>query len=228
MCQDTGLAVNLIAVETPIAVAEVDLPESCVDVQDVIYRHRTLMPNTSFDIARDDARMDSSYGSPEEWFQSNLEAGTLRLVPSPTAAGLSTGVGGAAGFYGTLSAVSGTELAVTPSAPFYGIISETADGDTYLEVDGIGLGTIAGFATSRMNALLVTTVRPTSDAYTLDSIIEHIPPSFAMYLKWFVLRNIWSTDGESKDIARAKYAAARTEELRKLIDAVNREDIGEA
>jgi hypothetical protein len=228
MCQDTAMAVNLLAIETPVALADITLPTSVTDVTDVLYRHRTLIPNSAFDISQQDARIDSSYDSPEEWYRSNLEVGDLRLVPAPSLTGVSTDTGPIYGFYGTISAVSGTELTVASDAPFYGVIGAISDGDTYGEVDGQMLGTLAGFATSRLNALVVANVRPISDTLALSDILTHIPDSFAIYLKWYVLRNIWSTDGESKDIARAKYAMARIEELRRIIDAVNREDLGRA
>jgi hypothetical protein len=226
MCQDTGLAVNLLAIETPVAIADISLPSSVADVTDVMYRQRALIPNSAFDIGQQDAQIDSTYDSPEEWYRSNLEVGDLRMVPAPRLTGVSTDVGPLSGFYGTLAAVSGTELSVTPTEPFYGVIGSIDDGDTYVEVDGQALGTIGRLATSRLNAMVVANVRPISDVLTPKSILEHIPDTFASYLKWYVLRNIWSTDGESKDIARARYAMARIDELRKIIDAVNREDLG--
>lgn len=225
MCQDTKLAVALLCIDVPVGVPDVELPESCIDVYDVVYRHRTILPNTSFDIAQDDPLIDSGYGQPQEWYRSNLDSGTMRLVPAPRAIGVKTTPDPYEGLYGTIGAMTGTELTLSVDYPLYGVIGGVVDGDTFIEVDGQMLGTIAEFTTSRTNGILVSAVRPISDGLTLDDIIAHIPDTFAIYLKWYVLRNIWSTDGESKDIARAKYAMARIEEIRNLIDAVNREDL---
>lgn len=72
--------------------------------------------------------------------------------------------------------------------------------------------------------LAYCTVQPTTNGYAAGDTVLLVPDSMAVYLKYFVLEKIFTTEGETRDRSRAQYCKARIDEVVNLGRAIMRED----
>jgi hypothetical protein len=75
------------------------------------------------------------------------------------------------------------------------------------------------------SVLAYCTVQPATSGLLAGDTIPLVPDSMAAYLKYFVLRKIFSSDGEAKDRSRAEYCRARIDEIVNLGQAIMSEDV---
>jgi hypothetical protein len=225
LCQETGFANKFLCQPLFFRQTDYDLPSVAMDVHEVMVNCRHIQETSSFYLDRGDPLSDLDEGNPEQWHRDKIGVGKVKISPPPRSSGAQIGTDPVVGLFGTPGGtISPTVIDIESSESLYGTISK-AEGDYYVEVSGPMYGIIGSMTVADKNIALLSTVKPVTTDLSLDSYLELVPDSFACYLKWFVLERIWSTDGESKDIARATYAGTRKQEVIGLAKAIMDEDL---
>jgi len=75
------------------------------------------------------------------------------------------------------------------------------------------------------NITLIESVIPSATSITMSENIPLMPDTMAAYLKFAVLEKIFSTDGDTKDVQRARYCHARVQECVNLFKSIMQEEI---
>ena len=88
-------------------------------------------------------------------------------------------------------------------------------------------GTIADMVTTKSNLTLIGPASLFDNSPELDSVIELLPDTFAIYIGYGVLAKVFSLDGELKDEIRRRYCQARCDEGLALGQAVMEEEMME-
>ena len=86
---------------------------------------------------------------------------------------------------------------------------------------------ISPLPTANGTLAIVATEQPTAASLALGDNVPLLPDSLTPYLVFAVLQKIWETDGEARDLNRAKYCKARLDELRNIARAVIDEQFAE-
>jgi hypothetical protein len=220
--QRTGMFRSLINLVVTSGTASVGYPDYAMDVQECFLDDRFLRRESglSLDNLQRQWRTATS-NRPERWHEDRLPVKTVQLQPIPSHAGYTVTM--TAAFYGTFSSTAGAAtFDIKTSAPFYGTIASYA-GPIFLEVPGRMLGTVSDMVSSAMNATLLSTMKPAQDAFAMDDQIDFVPDSFISYIAYGVLAKVFSRDGETRDVARQKYAEARWAEGLNLGKAISDE-----
>ena len=89
------------------------------------------------------------------------------------------------------------------------------------------IGTYEGFQPSQNNLTIVGPSAPAQISWAIADTLSGISASFAHYLVYGVLEQIFSAEGETRDISRANYARARYAECFAIADAIAREELME-
>ena len=199
-----------------------------LQVEDVFYNNRFLSPTDSYNLDALVLNWRTATGAPQTWHEDRVTVKAIQIVPAPILNGNTVGV--SASYYGTLSSVSNpVGFTFTTTAPFYGTISSYL-GPIYLDPISAEFGTISNLAPSSANLMMSSTALPVqSKTYTLTDLIQGIPDSFTVYLKYGVLERVFKMAGEMKDELRARYCGARVQEgvnlARTIMQEVEEESI---
>lgn len=218
--QKSGIVKKIANVHVETSVSIYEKPECVMDSEELLYDRRYLHGLSALDLDMLKSGWKTENGTPRRWHEDRLPVRRFQVQPTPPRDGYSVAV--TAAFYGTLSAVGAlpADFDIAVSAPFYGVISSFS-GPIYLETMAWGLGTISGLVSDTLNATMIGTAKPIGVTWDLDSFVEWIPDSFAVYLKWGILQSIFSMDGETKDEQRAAYCGARWNEGIALSEVVS-------
>jgi hypothetical protein len=95
------------------------------------------------------------------------------------------------------------------------------------EVDGDAppIGTYDGFFPSQHNLTIVGPQAPSKTAWTLADTLDDVADSFGYYISYGILEQIFSADGENRDLQRAAYAKARKDEGIAISNALAQEEL---
>lgn len=219
--QATGIVKKFVCLPLKAGVSEYQYPATGMEVQAAYADNGHLYDANTFDVDQANPDWRRDIGTPRSWKSDQLAANVVEVAPAPDTNGRE--VQWTKPFLGTFSACSDPyDLDVTAASPVYGTISQ-CDGDCYVEFSGPMFGTIGDLVVSDSNLALVVTAQPKDTTLTLDTVLELIPDSLAPYLVWSVLERLWSSDGEAKDVSRARYARARRVEGVNICKAISGE-----
>ena len=86
-------------------------------------------------------------------------------------------------------------------------------------------GTYGGFFPSQHNLTIVGPQAPSVTAWGMGDTLDDVPDSFGYYISYGILEQIFSADGELKDLQRASYAKARKDEGIAIANALAQEEL---
>jgi hypothetical protein len=222
--QQSGLVKKLINIHMQQNVSVYAVPDHAMDVQEALFDDRYIYRTFAFDMDQTLYAWRTKAGTPLRWHEDRLNLKQVEVQPKPNADGYTVDV--TAAFYGTISSVTAGTINVTASAPFYGTISSYTS-SVYLETP-VGLfGTISEAVSSNRNLTLVATGKQLQKTFALTDLIEILPTSFIQYVKYGVLEMCFGRDGETRDVFRQRYAAARYEEGISLARAISGDALDE-
>ena len=159
-------------------------------------------------------------GTPRSWRQDKMTMQFMDLYPAPVAH-TSQAPPPAPPDFGIISAyVPGGNPASIPA--FIGTMTQAAQVGTFVS-PGAFFGITDLLKFSRGNVAVIGTLGMFTEDITLDSPVEHLTDDWAIFLKWGVLKRIFGSDGETRDVLRERYASARFEEGIGLAQAINGE-----
>ncbi len=190
-----------------------------MEVEDVFYNERYLSPTDLYNLDALFVNWRTAIGPPQTWNEDRVNVKNIQIVPNPQITGFT--VGTTSNFFGTLSAVADPlDFNITTSANFFGTISSYT-GPAYIDPIAGMYGTISVIVPSAGNLMMSSTAIPTyTKTYALTDIIQGIPDSFTVYLKYGVLERVFKMDGEMKDSLRERYCKARFQEGVSLARAI--------
>jgi hypothetical protein len=223
-CQHTNLDRKLINLDVSSGTASYTVPDNATHIQEAFFNDRYIHRATGESLDAQSYEWSGLSGTPRRWHEDRLPIKTIELSPTPDADGWTMDT--SADFYGTLGSTTNPNVIDFLATDFYGTIA-SADGPIFIELTGPMYGTIGSLVASNGNLTLVSSVKPTKIAWVLADFIEVVPDEFVQYLKYGVLRNIFSRDAETKENPRARYCAARYEEGIALAKAVSMEAMEE-
>lgn len=93
------------------------------------------------------------------------------------------------------------------------------------------IGEYDGFFPADNNLTIVGPAAPDITAWTLldgsgsPVLLQCVPDSFSHYIAYGILEQIFSAEGETRDVQRAAYCRARFQEAINLADAIAREEL---
>ena len=220
--QESGLVKKLFCLPITNGTGAYLEPDPMMEAEDVFYNNRFLSPTDSYNLDALFLNWRTATGAPQTWNEDRVTVKTMQIVPAPILNGHT--VGASASYYGTLSAVSAPiNFTFSATAPFYGTISSYS-GPVYLDPISAEFGTISNLVPSSANLMMSSTALPVqSKTYELTDLIQGIPDSFTVYLKYGVIERVFKMDGEMKDELRARYCAARFQEGVNLARAIMQE-----
>lgn len=164
-------------------------------------------------------------GNPQEFRTDQLQEDQIEIRPAPSWNGYFTFY--ESDMYGTISSASNPttfDIEYDPSSTgMYGTIGATDLGSVYVEFTGPMYGTIARMQDSTLNITEFNSYTPSQEIEDLDSYIPDLPDSFKPYVKFAVLAEIYSMDGEAKNDTLSKYYKQRLNELFRLLRSISGE-----
>ncbi len=90
-----------------------------------------------------------------------------------------------------------------------------------------GGGKYGGFFPSERNLTMVGPAAPSQTSWGIGDTLDGIPDSFTYYLVYGILEQIFSAEGETRDVQRALYCRTRYNEGIALASAIAREELME-
>jgi hypothetical protein len=217
----TGLIWKMVCLEGHAGQTDYIEPDQITDISEAFWNDGFLNDTSSFSLDNAGSGEEPEPGNPEAWYEDHLPVKRIRVLPPPDVEGFQVGVTGAGyGLPAKTSAANDFDVVSAPGGPYYGTVAGAPKGAVFAESLQAGYGIPANIVPSTGNLKLVGTAIPTILTLTLDTPIEFVPDSFIPYLKWGVLEKIHSVDGEAKNLASAKYAAARYLEGKNLVNAI--------
>lgn len=230
--QETGLILKLCNIQSLAFIGVYEQPDNLLMADLAMYNDSSLETYDKFQLDNADNNWRNvKPGKPMGFVQDEIEVKQIEFFPKPQFTGRKVEESTGLGFYGTLSSVEdGPDFSIEFTEPFYGVISGTFQSQAYLEGMGACVGTISSMCGSGRNFTLIGATMPQSDIPVdqYHQIIEGIPYSFVQYIKYGALARIFSTDGELKDIQRAKYCDARFTEGKNIARVIMQESVLEA
>ena len=220
--QESGLVKKLFCQAVTNGTGVYTEADAQMQVEDVFYNNRFLSPTDSYNLDALFLNWRTATGAPQTWNEDRVTVKAIQLVPAPIINGNTVGV--SANYFGTLSAVTNpVNFTFSTTAPFYGTISSYSGG-SYLDPISAEFGTVSNLVPSSANLMMSSTALPVqSKTYALTDLIQGIPDSFTVYLKYGVLERVFKMDGKMKDELRARYCAARFQEGVNLARAIMQE-----
>ena len=220
--QESGLVKKLFCLPITNGTGVYTEADAQMQVEDVFYNNRFLSPTDSYNLDALFLNWRTATGAPQTWNEDRVTVKAIQIVPAPIINGNTVGV--SVNYYGTLSAVSApVNFTFSTTAPFYGTISSYS-GPIYLDPISAEFGTISNLVPSSANLMMSSTALPVqSKTYQLADLIQGIPDTFTVYLKYGVLERVFKMDGEAKDELRARYCASRFQEGVNLARAIMQE-----
>lgn len=193
-----------------------------METEDVFYNNRYLSQTDSYNLDALVLNWRTASGTPQTWNEDRVVVKAIQIVPAPSLNGNQVTV--SSNYFGTLSAVgSAVTFTFTTTAPFYGTISSYT-GAQYIDPISAEFGTVSNLVPSAANLMMSSTALPVqSKTYQLADLVQGIPDTFAVYLKYGVLERVFKMDGEMKDELRARYCGARFQEGVNLARAIMQE-----
>lgn len=216
---------TVICIEKIATVADYSLPDYVEQIYHVASAGQSLFHSNETDQSAFDANWLSRVGAPKSWRQDKGSMKTVSIVPAPAITGNQVQVVGAQR-YGVISSVTAGEFDIQPNNVGLGTIGDE-NGSVAMIVSGSGLGVISSMVSGISNFLLVCTAELSDYTPTLQSLVELLPDTLAIYIGYRILAKIFSMDGECKDELRRRYCQARFEEGIALAQAIVSEQIGE-
>ena len=193
-------------------------PDFILNSKSVLYGSKNLYRSYEFytDAARPNSANDKP-GIPRDWYDDDASVKGFNLRPAPAFNGGQVIVALGQGIYGNISQTSDVNDFDITCDPLFangllGTVSDCHGGDCYVEVAGPMFGTIANMVASNGKNGNITMIGPSNlfnRVQDLDTYLELISPSFAIYLRYGVLMRIFSGDSEYKDETRTKYCLTR-------------------
>lgn len=219
----SGLAKGVALNAQAYSQAQYQAPDWISDIEAAFSDGAVVRRDFEESIAASNRNWQNQGGTPRSWRQDKMPMKVFSLYPAPI--------------------VESSQAPMPPAPPDFGIIaayvpggdptSVTAFVGTMTQANQVGTfvspgafftpagGSIPNF--SRGNVAIIGTLGLFTEDVTLDSEIEHLTDDWAVAIKYGILRRIFGSDGELKDILRERYASARFEELVQLAMAVNGE-----
>jgi hypothetical protein len=216
---------TVICIEKIATVADYPLPDYVEEINHVASAGQSLFQSNETDQSAFDAKWLSRVGMPKSWRQDKGSMKTVSIVPAPSVAGNQVQVVGAQR-YGVISSVTAGEFDIQATNIGLGTIGDE-NGSAALIVSGSGLGIISSMVSGISNLLLVCTAELYGYTPTLQSPVELLPDTLAIYIGYRILAKIFSMDGECKDELRRRYCQARFEEGITLAQAIVSEQVGD-
>ncbi len=223
--EKTRMVRKLFNVPVSTGIAQYPEPDVMMELQAAFYSERYIYREQALDLDNLQEYWRTQSGSPQRWNEDRLPLKTVQLTPIPQIAGFT--IVSSANFFGTISNFSTpNDLTLAVTANFFGTIS-SYNSAAHLDTLPAFFGTTGNAADSTNNLMMVATARMPTTSYQFTDLIQLVPDSFVMYLKYGVLAKIFSMDGEMKDPMRQKYCDARYTEGINLAHAVMLEMEGE-
>jgi len=94
-----------------------------------------------------------------------------------------------------------------------------------VEGDTPPIGTYGDFFPGQHNLTIVGPQAPSKTAWTLGDTLDDVPDSFGYYISYGILEQIFSADGELKDLQRAAYCKSRKEEGISISNCLAQEEL---
>jgi hypothetical protein len=210
--QQSGIIKTLTVVIQKFGIEEYGTPNSFGGPDHVISRGQSLFQSSESDMANASREWRSQVKQPRAWRQDKGNMRRISVFPLPSLSGNEVAVTGGVGMFGTIAAVPvQTDVNITSLGLMYGTISSD-QGPVALIPSGLFFGTIAAMRCSKSNITAIGDASLFNTNPGLDTQIEWLPPSFALYVGYGILAKIFSMEGECKDDTRARYARARYDE----------------
>lgn len=217
----TGLAWKTVSVEGQAGQTDYIEPDQITDIREAYWNDGLINQTDSFSLDNCGGGEPPEPGNPEAWYEDHLPIKRIRVLPAPATEGSQVAVIGEGwGVPAKTTSPNDFDITASPGGPYYGTMSGAPRGSISAEALQAGYGVPANIVPSTGNLTMVGVALPTILDISLDTPIEFVPDSLTPYLKWGVLERVFSVDGESKDLARAKYCGARFLEGRNLINAI--------
>lgn len=224
MVQRTGVVKKLAINPAQFGVARYELPQFAMEVQEVFFNDTALFHSTGFSQDRDNSDWQRDIDLPVSWRNDRVGMKQFAVSPAPLRTGpvvpIAPQTGDHSLYTGFFGTIGGGSTYLRCDEPFFGILAGAGNGATYVETDGPLIGTVSDLQTSEGNLMSIVTAAPFNQGMTLGTVIEILPESMSMYLKYGVLAKVFSMDGELKDPQRAQYCAARVTEGVNLCKAI--------
>ncbi len=203
-----------------------DLPGWMNTGDDLLIDEATIRGSSESDIADFNQRWRNQLGPVRAWGQDKMRMSTVRLFPAPAKDGPQVTMAGASVLQGVIGSVVDGDISVTATAAMLGTIGGES-GSVAIMFAGPMLGIIGDIRSSKGNIAVLGKASLFEREVTLDSPIELLLDTFAVYLIYGILAKIFGTDGETKDELRRDYCRARYDEGVMLAQAIMNEDMQE-
>lgn len=211
--QRTRLIQRLFVNQTQSGSYKYEKPEWIMDIDQVFYDEIAVQRTTEGDVEFLQPSTRSEQGMPKAWRNDRSSKDVYAVYPAPYLEGRDFKVS-PSGCFGVIAAVRDVvdiDIVMAPGRTGYGTIAGES-GSIFLQEAGMGFGTIAGLRASNANISGSGPAGPFRKTVTVSELVDTIPKTFWPYLKFGVLAQIFTEDGEHKDPLRAKVCAARYEE----------------
>lgn len=208
----TEIVKTLVVLIQQFGVEDYMTPNYMGSAEHVISRGQSLFQSSESDIANAGREWRSQVKQPRAWRQDKGNMRKVSVFPLPSISGNEVGITGGVPLFGTISAVlNQNDINIQCSGQLLGTIG-SEQGAVALIPSGPFFGTIATLKCSKSNLSVIGPASLFNTNPGLDTLIEWIPDSFALYIGYGILAKIFSMDGECKDEIRRRYCRARYEE----------------
>jgi hypothetical protein len=225
--QQSGLVKRIQAIPLQFGIAQYGVADWLGETENVMAMGFAVGESSTSDVSNFSQNWMTKLGKARAWFEDEQTMKSLSIFPAPNLDGNQVNVVGGGGLYGVAaSAVAGADIDFQASAPMLGTISGESGSCTLLTA-GPMYGTIADMVTTKSNLTLIGPASLFDNSPELDSVIELLPDTFAIYIGYGVLAKVFSLDGELKDEIRRRYCQARYDEGLALGQAVMEEEMME-
>jgi hypothetical protein len=220
----TGLGKKFFATPQQFGITDYDLPDWLGETENLMSMGFAVSESSESDVSDFNQAWQSQVGKVRAYLQDKQSMKSLSVFPGPDLDGNQVNAG-PTGLLGVIGlAVAGADIDFQTTAPGYGTIGDEYGSCTALTA-GPMYGIIGDMVTTKSNITVIGVGSLFDNSPDLDSLIELLPDTFAIYIGYGVLAKVFSLDGELKDEIRRRYSQARYDEGIALARAVMVEEL---